>query len=311
MDIPDAALLRLLGERLPAEEASLDGEGLAWWRAHRVAPTFVGRRGGSFPAVAMAEAGPLLYFPYHGRFGEFYERRGDGIVLYDDLAHAVRTVSAREDLGRRLAGTAADLADGDLYDRCDSIARDRILRVLGSLGPAAAVAVPLLRRLLDEPGSHQEQVVATLGDIGPAAAPAVPRLIAMAESDEANARGWCLRAFGEIGPEAAPAVPLVIDLLLGRAAHDPDPFYVPLAADALGSIGAAEAVPALVEALRTTDRPDAASSILAAIGEIGGPVASEAVPLVREWAEGRRSVIVADSDPDPREAAKETLRRLA
>jgi HEAT repeat protein len=311
MDIPDATSTRLLGERLPAEEAGLDRESLEWWRAHHVAPTFVEREGRSFPVVAMAEAGPLLYFPEHGQFGEFYELRGPGIVLYDDLAHAVRIIRAREDLGRRLAATAADLADGDLYDRCDSVSRDRILRVLGSLGPDAAVAVPLLRRLLDEPGPHQEQVVATLGDIGPAAAPAVPRLVAMAESDEANARGWCLRAFAEIGPAAAPAVPLLVDLLLGRAAHDPDPFYIPLAADALGSIGAAEAVPALVEALSQTDQPYAAYAILAALGEIGKPGASGVVPLVREWAEGRRGVAVAEPDPDPREAAKEALLRLS
>jgi HEAT repeat protein len=144
------------------------------------------------------------------------------------------------------------------------------LEVLAALGSDAAVTVPKLIEIMSEDellGGLQERAVATLSKIGPKAAPAVLKLIEMAERDTANARGWCIQAFSSIGPAAAPAVPFLIDLLMGRVRIDPDPFYVPMAAHALGNIGAIEALPALLQVLRKTDDADVAHEVVEAIGK--------------------------------------------
>ncbi|MDG3007923.1 HEAT repeat domain-containing protein [Paludisphaera mucosa] len=302
---------RELDARLAVEVELLAGDDLAWWRAHRVEPFVIERFGATHLAVATGEGFTLVYFHGFASFGEFSpEPWNDGLRIYDDLAHAVRSLAAREATSRLLAETAARLVVLGAYERGGPETKDRILRFLAAIGPDAAVAVPMLAAILDDrTGQDQESAVATLAAIGPAAAPAVPRLIAMAKDDEANARAFCLHAFAAIGPPAAAAVPLLLDVLNRRVAHDPDPFYVSLAADALGAVGAIEAVPDLVRLLDETDDPVAAESALAALGKLGR-AAAEALPVIREWAEGRRSVGLGGHGADPRDAAVEALRIL-
>jgi len=92
------------------------------------------------------------------------------------------------------------------------------------MGPAAAPAVPEIRRLLRRPqyAATVGQLCGCLGAIGPAAAAAVPELVTVLDGRVAS-HDWC-------GSE---------DNSWMRAR----------AADALGAIGSKDAVPALREAL--------------------------------------------------------------
>ena len=183
---------------------------------------------------------------------------------------------------------------------------------MAAFGPDAAVAVPKLIEIISNDGlvgNLQESAVATLSAIGPSAAEAIPKLIEMAENDTANARAWCIQAFSSIGPAATMAVPLLIDLLLTRVSVDPDPFYVPMAADALGNIGAIEALPALFQVLRETDNPDVATASIQSIGKLG-PSAAEAGPVLAVLAEAHPEVDRFPDNTAIREAAREALHRV-
>jgi HEAT repeat protein len=147
----------------------------------------------------------------------------------------------------------------EVLERGDGLAKDRAMKALAQIGPDAAIAVPKLIEIMsgeERLGGLSEQAVATLAAIGPAASPAVSKLIEMAETDQGNARGWCICALGSIGRAAAPAVTLLIDILFRRVLVDPDPFYIGMAASALGDIGAIEALPALLQVLQEAEDPD-------------------------------------------------------
>jgi HEAT repeat protein len=79
---------------------------------------------------------------------------------------------------------------------------------------------------------------------------------------------------------------LLIDTLLSRVRVDPDPFYVGMAATALGEIGAIEALPALLQVLREAEDPHVLCEVVRAIGELG-PGASEAEPWLIALARSR------------------------
>jgi hypothetical protein len=177
----------------------------------------------------------------------------------------------------------------EVLERGDHLAQDRAMKALAQIGPDAAVAVPKLIEIMsrEEPlGGLHDQAVATLSAIGPAASAAVQKLIEMAEMDRANTRGWCIRALGSIGRAAESAVPLLIDVLLRRVQFDPDPFYVGMAATALGQIGAVEALPALLQVLREAEDPHVRCEVVRAIGDLG-PEAAEAEPRLVALARSR------------------------
>jgi HEAT repeat protein len=177
----------------------------------------------------------------------------------------------------------------EVLEQGDHLSKDRAMKALAQIGPDAVLAVPKLIEIMSSEerlGGLKEQAVVTLDAIGPGALAAVPKLIAMAEADQANARAWCIQALGSIGRAAAPAVPLLIDILLRRVPIDPDPFYVGIAATALGDIGAIEALPSLLRVLQEADAPDVLCRVVQAIGKFG-PEASEAVPLLVALAHSR------------------------
>ena len=275
--------LEALARRVQSEAARLDCDDLAWWETHRVEP-FVLPRHGLYPyAVAVSGEVTLVFFDDRDSFGHYSLRpRSEGLRLFDDLAHAVRCLATRDLLSRVLSETASRLIRHEILERGDALTRERVLNVLGGFGPDAAVAVPKLIEIMSREGpcgGLQESAVAALSKIGPAASPAVPKLIEMAERDTANARAWCLMAFASIGPAAAPAVPMLIDVLLRKVSHDP-PSYVSMAADALGDIGAIEALPALLRVLQETDDPELAHDVIEAIGKLGPEAAEAEPPLV-------------------------------
>ena len=304
-----------LEERIRSEVANLGADALSWWSAHRVEPFVVDRDGFAHYAIARTCGTPLIYFDRHRSFGQFSEHSwDDGLLLYDDLADAIRCLTTREELSLLLSETASSLLRLGFLDRKVKglDIRERTMKVLRAFGPDAAVAVPKLFEIISKDeirGGLHEDAVVTLATIGPAAAPTLPKLIEMAEHDTANARGWCLQAFESIGPAAASAVPLLIDLLRKRVSFDPDPFYVSLAADALGNIGAIDALPALLQALRETDDPSDAAALVQALGKLG-PDAAEAVPSLVDLTGDDRGRNRFHESEDVRQVAREALDRI-
>ncbi|MFG1998757.1 hypothetical protein ACGFNU_06375 [Spirillospora sp. NPDC048911] len=81
---------------------------------------------------------------------------------------------------------------------------------------AAELITPIIRRLRDlsRPDgydAHRSGLARVLGTLGPLAAPAVPELMDMLRRDPGA--DPAIRALGRIGPEAAPAVPMLRELL--------------------------------------------------------------------------------------------------
>lgn len=124
--------------------------------------------------------------------------------------------------------------------------------------PTAPPTIDELIESLSNP-DYQVRLVATytLRDMGSNAAPAVPALIVTLSDDVSDVRASSANALGEIGPGAAPAVPALVNVLRldvyvhARAA----------AAEALGKIGDASAVPTLAEILWDREAQEAYISI--------------------------------------------------
>ncbi len=146
---------------------------------------------------------------------------------------------------------------------------------LGSIGPGASdAAVPLVEFLKSLPAERKAQARLAglaLSRIGKAA---VPALMGGVKGDNATARVECASALGLIGPDAAEAVPALVEALKPGSGLEGE------AADALGRIGPAakEAVPALLVLLGQPPHP-ARRQAVRALGALG-PDAKDAVPLL-------------------------------
>jgi hypothetical protein len=116
------------------------------------------------------------------------------------------------------------------------------------LGPAAAIAVPELIKIVNEnvSASSQSSAASSLGYIGPEAKEAVPSLLHATTSSNQNVRSAVLIALGQIHEDADAVVPV-----LTKALHDPSTENRAIAAVCLAVYqGAAKsAVPALVALL--------------------------------------------------------------
>jgi hypothetical protein len=88
-------------------------------------------------------------------------------------------------------------------------------------GPAAASAVPALRRALRYPYSSdaREAAAEAMGAIGPAAAEAVPDLMEALKDDYWVIRAQAAYALGSIGDAARCAVPALAPLLWDSSSH--------------------------------------------------------------------------------------------
>ncbi len=172
--------------------------------------------------------------------------------------------------------------------------RSSAARALGNIGPAAASAVPsLIAALKDENRNVWDKAVDALGNIGPAA---VPALIAALKDKDSDVRSSAARALGQIGPAAASAVPSLI-----AALKDKNSNVRYFAAGALGNIGpaAASAVPSLIAALKDKDL-DVCRSAAWSLGDIGDP---HAIPPLEK-------MIRKDPNPYCRQAAQEAFDKL-
>ena len=313
MNKPPGITLEELDQRIRTEVANLEGDDLAWWTEHRVEPYLLPRPGLSPYAVAVSGENILVFFDDRDAFGRYaLEPWKDRLILYRDLAHAVCILATRDLMSCFLSETAERLLRHGFLERGDLNTRRRALDVLASFGSEAVVAVPKLIEIMSDErplAGLQEEAVATLSAVGPGAAQAVPKLIEMAQLDTSNSRAWCLKAFESIGPAAARAVPLLIDILLRRVSVDPDPFYVSMAADALGNIGAIEALPALLQVYKETDDPDVACAVVEAIGKLG-PESAEAEQTLIGLAVGDQETNRFHEMTDLREAARVALSRI-
>jgi len=124
--------------------------------------------------------------------------------------------------------------------------RIRAARELAKLGPAAAGAVPALTAAVEDGDQAvREAAVQAFAAFGPTA---VAPLIHFLSHPDKYVRRNATWGLGKLGPHARSAM-----ASLCSALHDPDPRTASGAAQALGNMGAAAAVPALMEALRGTN----------------------------------------------------------
>jgi len=148
---------------------------------------------------------------------------------------------------------------------------------LGKIGPAAEASVPDLIRALQEDRLGVPREAATaLGRLG--AVQAIPALVAGLEHEDRDVQVASAAALGEIGPAAAQAVPALI-----KALRDQANWHVGReAAVALGRIGDPTALPALREAAghKVGHVREAAAEAIKTI-EGGGTVAPPARPTTK------------------------------
>jgi HEAT repeat protein len=137
-------------------------------------------------------------------------------LLQDPTANpALRVEAARvlwlmKQPAEPLVATLSEILSAD-----KSPAGVQALELLGELGPAAKPAVPVLRKLLDEPSlellgkkwgaPHRAAVIRTLGQIGPEADAAVPALVAQVR-DNYYLRTEVTLALANLGPKATQAL---------------------------------------------------------------------------------------------------------
>ncbi len=203
---------------------------------------------------------------------------------------------------------------------------------------------PLAKAAADPNPRVRWYALDALAAIGPGAAPAVDALIPLAEHEERLTRRRAIAALGRIGPKAKAAVPAITkveqaepDNSIRQAAElalrqinleaiveeslkeasdevkqlvkrlqDKSPYESSAAARALGKMGrdAAEAIPALAQALQRAEAPDdkwvreAAAEALGAMGRDARPFAASLVAATQ------------DKEPEVRTAAQRALEKV-
>ena len=178
----------------------------------------------------------------------------------------------------------------------------RAAQALGSFGPDAQAAVPLLVQALQSPSTEvREFAVDALGRIGREPSSVVPAILAEADLPPEHVNYALLAAFrrsaaialGRFGPAAAAAEPM-----LTKALQDEDRLYRVQAALALWRISRhPRALPTLQAALKDSDSEVAFEAVLA-LGEIGVDAQAAASDLV---------TALNHPDPDVRRAAASVL----
>jgi HEAT repeat protein len=194
------------------------------------------------------------------------------LVSKGAAAHAVALARSRSQVRRargayRLGalGQSEDLSTllGLLRDHA-FLVRRMTVRALGQVGNPLAVP-PLLDALTADPRLTRD-VLAALGRIGPVAAPHLRRELRRSLDEPSPDRRAALTAtgLGVIGDVAS--VPLLVAALSDHG----QPGLAAAAADALGSLGAPEAVRPLLGSVRRPD-PELRVAAARALGAIGQP----------------------------------------
>lgn len=238
-------------------------------------------------------------------------------------AERLAAIDALADHGAHAAAATAELAK--LLTADDEAVRIRAAKALGAIGPGAAGAVEALAASLAGASPKlQAYELFALGRIGEKAQPAFPQVAELVKSEDAQVRREAVKAIRQMRLPLETTVPLLVKLF--ESAKSPEELTpalhamsevgkagVPRLVEAmhkypqsrfwvcriLGEIGpdAAEAVPALVEALGDEQAHVRREAVLA-LGHIGKPAASASAKIV---------ALLADKDSGIRAAAVWTL----
>jgi HEAT repeat protein len=176
----------------------------------------------------------------------------------------------------------------------DSEVRQQATFNLGAIGAQAAESIPALARILvDDPERKvRSQAALALSKMGPAAGAAVPALAKALEDEEPVVRMYAALDLSHLRTEARPAVPTLIK---GLKDHVNDRYFDSfmmtvreMMVQALGraSAGTDEAVPALMETLKSADTYRTRRFAIRALGDIG-PEARSAVPMLQAIAKDK------------------------
>jgi HEAT repeat protein len=191
----------------------------------------------------------------------------------------------------------------------DSAARYRAVHALGAIGPEAGDAVPALAVILRQDPESRLRVEAALAltKMRPASERAVPALAeALADKDD-QVRMYSVIALAGLGRASRPAVP-ALTAALQDATNERyvNTFTFTIreeAAIALGraSAGTPEAVPVLMQTLRTAESHRLRQAAARALGTVGAE-AQPAVPLLR--------TLLTEKDRVPRWVVEDALFRI-
>lgn len=148
-----------------------------------------------------------------------------------------------------------------------------------AVGRLGARCVPVLTKLLSSENVQKRRCAGlALGRIGPEAEPAVDALTAMLLEDADKTRTIAIYALSRIGPKAGPTLPHLIRGLSHSDFHTQ--YWSCRAIAAIGSPGALEAVPKLIE-LVSEGNASVRRNAAAALGNIGPDVGERAItPLI-------------------------------
>jgi HEAT repeat protein len=253
------------------------------------------------------------------QLGMMWQRdRGIGKVIVPELVRAlddphrdvrISAVFALRDMGsqarpavavflRKLA--EADYLPGVLLERNDERAEkwSECAQYVTALAQIGRPAVPELVRALRS-GQQTLRITAAeiLGKIGPEARDAAPALLEALKDPDYYLRSPAARALGRVHPPADQAIPALRDVLV----RDPVSFVAHSAAEGLACFGA-DAVPVLVEVLKSDRRAHRRHYAAAALGRIG-PQARDAIGPLQQ--------ALRDPDHEVRRLAAYALRRIA
>jgi HEAT repeat protein len=191
------------------------------------------------------------------------------------------------------------------------IPRGEVIRALGRIGPAAAEAVPALRKEL---GTNCDAALEALGNVGPAARDAVADVSVYLRDDEKGTRSAAARTLGDVGPAAKAAVPRLKMLL--RDEHGEVRTWATYAL--LRVTGETTTyLPLLTDVLANQNEdPKVRQAAAAAVGRLG-PTAKDAVPGLAGLLDQPESWLVAEAvqalarlGPDAGAAVPALLKRL-
>lgn len=205
------------------------------------------------------------------------DRSGDAVgalvELLDHETPRVRAAAARA-LGSGYGAKAAPAAAA--LSRCvaetDPEIKEYAILALGDIGPGAEAAVPALRNVLnDEDLDVRLKTAKALWQISRQPDDAIPVFTAILENGADGQRCDAADRLKEMGPWAAQAVPALVNAVK----NDSYEYARCNAAEALGEIGpqAAPAIPALATALEENESDYVAARAVEALGKIGDPKA--------------------------------------
>jgi HEAT repeat protein len=190
----------------------------------------------------------------------------------------------------------------------DPKSRHEAILSLGSMGDAAAEAVPDLAKIMtDDPDEDDRfQAALALSKMVPASRTAVPALAQALQDKVLQVRMQATIALFRLHGDAQPAVPALIKAFQDKENNtNLGTFHVTIqemAALALGGAGGPEALSALQANLDKVNDEDMRAATARALGEMG-PAAQPALPQLETMAK-------KDDSPEVRRVAKESLEKI-